>query len=473
MKNCSAIQWFWCFIAFILSTQANAQSNLDSNVIFTADEFIQVVKSFHPIVKQAALNVQMAKAAKLSARGAFDPSIYINSDQKTFDGKNYYTYTNPELKIPTWYGIEVKAGLENNGGLFLNDEVSAGKTSYLGVSVPVAKNLTMDRRRAVLKQASLFVQQSDAERLNTINDILYDAYVAYYEWANRFQQYEIISTAVAVNQARFNLVKIGYRQGDRPAIDTVEALAQLQNFQFLQSEALVKFANAGVDLSNFLWLENDQPFTLPNTTIPEVFANASLNNVVPLLDELLLNAKLSHPKLAMTNFKIKSLTVEKQLKFQSLLPMVNLKANLLNKGYNVFKGANAAFFQQNNKFGIDIGMPLRLSEGRGEYRRAKLKIKDAGYDLSLQQVQIANKVRYYYNEMTALRNQVNIMEAALKNYQTLLRGETTRFNSGESTLFVLNSRENKVLETQQKLVELQNKYSKSLVAMQWAAGQLR
>jgi outer membrane protein TolC len=473
MKNCSAIQWFWVFVTIILSIETNAQNKADSSLIFTADDFIQVVKRFHPIVKQAELNVQMAKAAKLTARGAFDPSIYINSDQKTFDSKNYYTYTNPELKIPTWYGIEVKAGLENNGGLFLNEEVSAGKTSYLGVSVPVAKNLVMDRRRAVLKQASIFIQQSDAERLNTINDVLYDAYAAYYEWANRYQQFEIISTVVAVNQARFNLVKIGYRQGDRPAIDTVEALAQLQNFQFLQSEALVKFANAGVDLSNFLWLENDQPFTLPNTTIPEVFANASLDKVVPLLDELLLNAKMAHPKLAMTNFKIKSLTVEKQLKFQSLLPMINLKANLLNKGYDVFKGANAAFFQQNNKFGIDIGMPLRLSEGRGEYRRAKLKIKDAGYDLSLQQVQIANKVRYYYNEMTALRNQVNIIEAALKNYQTLLRGETTRFNSGESTLFILNSRENKVLETQQKLVELQNKYSNSLVAMQWAAGQLR
>jgi outer membrane protein TolC len=460
-------------IGVLTSSLAWSQNGIDSTqTVFKMQSFIDVVRSFHPVVKQAQIGVDMAKAARLAARGAFDPAFYLSTDQKTFDGKNYFIYTNPELKIPTWYGVEVKAGLENNGGLFTSDEISLGKTSYLGVSVPLAKNLVMDKRRAALQQAKIFVQQSEADRLIQVNDILLDAYIAYLDWQSRYQFLQVVRNAVEVNAARFNLVKIAYRQGDRPAIDTVEALAQLQNFQFLEQEAMLRFRNAGVDLSNFLWLANDLPYQLPTNAIPEPQALV-MSQPMPLEDELLQAARQGHPKLQSTNFKLQSLEVERKLKFQSLLPTFNVKTNLLNKGYNVLKGVDAAFFENNYKFGIDLGMPLRLSEGRGEYRRAKLKLRDTRYDFSLLEVQIANKVRIYYNEIIGFRQQVNTMDAALRNYQTLLRGEDVRFRNGESSLFILNARENKVLETQQKVVELIFKYSKSLVSAQWAAGQLR
>ena len=463
----------WVILGVLASSWGWAQNRTDSVLtIFKMESFIEVVRSFHPVVQQAQLDVEMAKAARLSARGAFDPSFYLSTDQKTFDGKNYFIYTNPELKIPTWYGVEVKAGLENNGGFFTSNEVTLGKTSYLGVSVPLAKNLVMDRRRAVLQQAKIFVQQSEADRLNQVNDILLDAYVAYLDWQTRYQFFQVVRNAVQVNEARFNLVKIAYRQGDRPAIDTVEALAQLQNFQFLEQEAFLRFKNAGLELSNFLWLANNQPYELPSNAVPEPQA-VVMNQPMPLEDELLQAARSNHPKLRSFDFKIQSLEVERKLKFQSLLPTFNVKTNLLNKGYNVLKGVDAAFLENNYKFGIDLGMPLRLSEGRGEYRRAKIKLREARFDVNLLQVQIANKVRSYYNEIIGFRQQVNTMDAALRNYQTLLRGEDVRFRNGESSLFILNARENKVLETQQKVVELIFKYSKSLVSAQWAAGQLR
>ena len=118
-------------------------------------------------------------------------------------------------------------------------------------------------------------------------------------------------------------------------------------------------------------------------------------------------------------------------------------------------------------------MPLRLSEGRGAYKIAKLKIIETNYALGLQQQEIENKIRYYYNELSGLQKQITIYEQAYINYQTLFRGEDTRFKAGESTLFLLNTRENKVLEALQKLTELKAKFYKTQVALQWAAGQLR
>lgn len=444
--------------------------------ILSPDDFINIVKEFHPVVKQADINIEKAKAGITIARGGFDPSIYLNSDQKTFDGKNYYSYTNPELKIPTWYGIEIKGGFENNGGQFLNSEVSAGQSSYLGLSVPLAKNLLMDKRRATLQQAKIFKQQTEAERQNTINDLLFDAYTAYWEWAMAYQVYEVLTNAVQVNEARFDLVKIAFRQGDRPAIDTVEALTQLQNFQFLQSESLVNLRNTAVGLSNFLWLPNNTFYQLGDDIMPDKkWTQQNITQLpLPVLDELTYTARLNHPKLRMYNFKLQSLEVDRKLKFQSLLPTVNVKGYVLNKGYDMFNGiGKMGFYENNNKFGIDIGLPLRLSEGRGGYKAAKLKIQETNLELNLQQMTIENKIKNYFNQLTGLQQQVSIYEQAYQNYQTLFRGEDTRFRAGESSLFLLNSRENKQLEALQKLMELKAKFYKTRQAVLWAAGQLQ
>jgi len=465
------------FLSFLFyTTNCFSQNKLEDSQVLSPEDFVAIVKTFHPVIKQADINIEKAQADITIARGGFDPSLYYYNDQKTFRGENYYNYSNTELKIPTWYGIEVKAGLENNVGEDLNSESTFGKSSYVGISVPLAKNLVMDRRRAVLKQAKIFRDQSGVERLNTINNLLYEGYSAYWNWVKEYQVFEVISNTVTVNEARFDLIKIAYRQGDRPAIDTVEALAQLQNFQFLQSESLVKLQNAAVELSNFLWQQNNTWYQLGLNVVPASNWNQQDIGSIPVVmrDELLLTARLTHPKLSMYNYKLQVLEIERKLKFQSLLPTVNLRANLLNKNYNVLKGVGVPdYFQNNNKFGIDIGMPLRLSEGRGGYRMAKLKIQETNYDISLQQQEIENKVKYYYNELMGLREQIKIYNAAYLNFQTLFRGEDVRFRAGESSLFLLNTRENKVLEALQKLIELKTKFFKSQAAVQWAAGQLR
>jgi outer membrane protein TolC len=55
----------------------------------------------------------------------------------------------------------------------------------------------------------------------------------------------------------------------------------------------------------------------------------------------------------------------------------------------------------------------------------------------------------------------------------LLRAEEFKLKLGESSLFLVNSRENKLLETEQKYAELRSKFFNSLISMQAAAGALR
>jgi hypothetical protein len=90
----------------------------------------------------------------------------------------YYSILNSSFKIP-WYGIEIKAGFDQNEGYYLNPEntvPNAGLTS-LGISVPLGQGLFINQRMADLRKAKMQMQLGQAG-LQAIA-VLYDASVCF------------------------------------------------------------------------------------------------------------------------------------------------------------------------------------------------------------------------------------------------------------------------------------------------------
>ncbi len=465
------LKYLTLFTALIILSPAKAQ---DSFKKLSAQQVMEIVKQFHPVVRQADIFIEKAKADVTIAKGMFDPVLQNETAQKTFDGNNYYYYNRPELSIPTWFGVEVFAGLEYLSGNRTDPVETKGETSYFGVSVPLAKNLLMDKRRAALQTAKIFREASAIEKKYILNNLLFEAMKSYWNWVQQYQVYKILTDAVSVNEKRVELIKTAFRLGERPAIDTTEALTQLQNFELLKSEAYLDFQNTGLELSVYLWTAGTQPYNLPASIIPGDDLQ-SLNIAaasIPDLNSLLEAARQNHPELIIYNYKLNVLSVEKKLKFQELLPTVNFRYNQLGKGYDVLKTATGPLFENNFQYGLSLGIPLRLSQGRGGYRKAKLNITETQLQLSQKKMQVEIKVKSYFNELLNLKSQVALQEKAYKNYLILQRGEEIRFQAGESSLFLINVRENKTLEALQKLQELKAKYFKTENALQWAAGLL-
>jgi outer membrane protein TolC len=390
---------------------------------------------------------------------------------KELDGVLYYNQSQYELKIPTWFGIDVHAGIESTTGNRLNPEETKGPSSYVGLSVPVVKNLLLDKRRAILKQAAIFKSMSEAEQRATINTLLNDASGAYWNWWEAYTVYQLFGAALDNAEKRLHMVRIAYQQGERPAIDTLEAITQLQAFQLRQSEIGIQLNQARLELSAYLWQKDAQSYELPQEVVPGILPSG-LPPHPAAVDELL-QATNGHPEVQQYRFKLKSLQLERRLKFQSLLPSVYLKYNQLGKGFDMTKTVSNPWLENNYRYGISINMPLRLSEGRGEYRKAQLKIEQARLAQSLKQVQLQNKVQQYFFQVQQLKQQVQLQQDALGLLQRLQRSEEQKFLNGESTLFLINSREAKALEAAQKEVQLKAKYMESLYTLQWAAGQLQ
>jgi outer membrane protein TolC len=440
----------------------------------SADEVMQLVRRFHPVAKQAGIQVQQAKAKLLAARGGFDPILSQRLSEKTFDGTAYYEYNNTELAIPTWFGVEVKAGVESLNGNRVNSSETTGSSNYIGISVPLGRDLLMDKRRAILQSARVMRDASYAEQQRLLNDLLLDAQKAYWNWYKSYRVLAVLDEAVAVNEKRLMFVRGAYKQGDRPALDTTEALAQLQQLQVQQQAATLELRNNQLELSVFLWTPEENPYLLPNEVSPLLPGGeqALETQPIPVLDSLLDVARKNHPELLLYNFKLQTLSIEKRYRFQQLLPQADLQYNFLQEGNRFANTIKAPLFDNNFQYGLKMSIPLRLSAERGNYRNTKLTINSVRLEQDLKTTQIENKVKAYFNELVNLRSQVALQTKAYSNYYLLQRGEEIRFTIGESSLFLVNARENKRLEALQKLQELKAKLALASYQLSWAAGRL-
>ena len=455
-------------LLFIKYSKAN-----DSAQTLSLKSFLQIVKQFHPVAKQANLQVDKATADLTIARGNFDPIFAGGGSNKTFDGINYYQTNTTQLNIPIWYGIELNAGIEYLAGSRTNPTETNGKTSFAGISIPLAKNLLMDKRRAALQQAKVMIGASEQEKKILLNELMMDAADAYWRWVQAYLIYNTYNNVISLNKKRVNLVSTAYLLGERPAIDTTEAIAQLQNFEYLQNNAFLAWQNATLLLNTFLWKQNNEAYELSAAVLPaEKTENLYDGIIFPEMEKIITDAKTAHPELSIYTFKINALNIERKLKFQDLLPKADLKYNQLGKGYNVAAAATKTLFDNNYRFGLNFSMPLRLSQGRGEYKMAKIKITEAQLQQGQKEIDIINKVKKYYNQLVNYKKQVNLLQKNYTNYLQLQRGEETKFFNGESSLFLVNSRENKTLETFLKLTEVTVSFNKASLELQWAAGQL-
>jgi outer membrane protein TolC len=468
--------YFKQFLVLIFLSLGFTTMAQDTSKTLNSKQVISLVRKFHPIVKQTEIYIEESRASLLLAKGAFDPLLQGYSARKTLDGVNYYNYNSPSLTIPTWFGIELQTGVENLSGSRLNPSQTSGSIGYLGASIPLAKDLIIDKRRAALKQAKIVKSMALVDQKAVVNDLLMNTMEAYWQWVKAYQTYEVVKNNVTINQTRFELVKKSYLNGERAGIDTLEAMAQLQSFQYLQNMRWLEFQNAGLQLSTFLWTPDGEPYNLPENIIPQkdwetetvlTDFNVSLNN-------LLEQANQNHPELQLYDYKLDVLAIESKLKFQELLPKLDFQYNYLSKGYaNLYSEPLMPLFENNYNYALKFEVPLRLSQGRGSYKLAKLKIQDTELSQDQKRIAIQAKVKSYYNEMMNLQAQIDLQTKNYGMYQQLVKAEEGRFFNGESSLFVINSRENKALEALEKLIELKTKYSKTLYALQWSAGLLQ
>ncbi len=463
-------------IFFLVACFTAAAAPSDTTVkILSVSEFIQIIKTYHPVAKQAQLIPEKAKSEQLIARGRWDPNLYSILDNKTYNGTKYYSYFENKISVPVWYGIEVNAGYDFVYGQNINNEniLPQNGLGYLGISVSLLKNMLLDKQRASLKQAQLFREASEQQRLVILNDLLLNAFKTYYDWSYSYHEYLIYTEAVKIALIRYNATLQGVIYGDKAAIDTTEALTQLQSRQFQLNEAWLRFLNNGFELNNYLWLDNNSPSPIDTSIVPMPLNSDFTQQQMQLtyLDDMAIELQETQPILLNYNFKLRQLDIERKLKLENLKPTLNAKYNVLSEQFN-FQSQAGMLLSNNYTFGINFSMPLTFMEGRGALRLTKLEIQNTLYALDNKKQELLNKLRSTFNELITTQKQTKLFEQSVQGFKTLLEGETIRLNNGESSLFLVNARETRFLEAQVTLRALQTKYYKTEAELKWSVGNI-
>ena len=462
-----------CIVLLTLAFNIRAQ---DSTRVLTVQDFFALILKNHPVARQAKLLNERAKQEIRIAKGFLDPSLNSKLYNKEFESKEYYTLWDNYLRIPTWYGVDFKAGFERNTGPFVSGEniTPTNGLTYIGISVPIGQGLFIDERRSQIKQAQQFSTIAEAERVKIINKLLLQAAKDYWDWMYYYNKWTLYKEGLSLATIRYGAVSERARQGDLSAIDTVEAMMQVQNFQILLTQSEVEYRNTSLILSNYLWNEDGAPVEINNLVIPsesgsEISAlqSDSLNGLIAL-------ASSNHPDLVKLNAKIIQLNIEKRFIADKFKPKIYLDYNLLQAGFpgngDVF---SSGYFSSNYKLGASFSYPLFLRNERGKFQLTKLKIQETNYELQQTNREIENSIRAAGNDWLALEKQIVFQQSLVRNSESLRMGEQTRFENGESSIFLINTREVTLINNQVKLYELKAKYAKSKVMLQWAAGLVR
>lgn len=435
-------------------TPVNAQLFTPEELSY--NEYLGYVKKYHPSVKQADLQLTMAQANLMQSRGAFDPKIEVDYSQKEFKSTNYYSLLNSSFKIPTWYGIEVKAAFDNSEGIFLNPQLitpTSGLTS-LGINVPLGQGLFINQRMADLKKARLQIQLSQSERKLMAVEVLYKASIAYFNWLKTYKELLLYESYYDNAQRRYKGIVSLIEQGDKPSIDSTEAGIVVKNRQLNLEDAKLKLIKTKLEVSNFLWLDDGIPMELSNEIQPEIQIVLTIDNTLKT-NELLTNEFniIEHPKVKAIESKLNMLDVDRRLKANMLLPKIDI-------GYHYLSEPNTftEYKFDNYKVGVNFYYPLFLRKERGSLKLAKFKVQDTELSLAIEKQQITNKVKAQQTEIVSLQRQNKMIDALVKDYTIMLNSEERLFSFGESSMFLINSRENSLVTSQLNQINLENRY---------------
>ena len=308
-----------------------------------------------------------------------------------------------------------------------------------------------------MRKARAYQEVLNFQRQLEMNKLLYQASIAYWDWSFSFAAWELFQEVLQRSEARFVFIRETYLAGDAAEIDTVEAFTQLQQVRLGLIEAEINLRKSRRLLDIFIWAD------IPQSIQPEPLIRSTLEVNEAVEDLLLIDPVIgSHPQLRQLNSELKAYEAERRWKAEQLKPQLDVKYQLLsNASGNESFAWTRNLDPANYKWGISFNFPLFLRKERASLQMAKLKIQETQLKSSQKETELLNKSEALQFQLGNMQQQIAMFSSLYQNVRRLMEAEEIKFRAGESTIFLLNSRELKYLDAGQKQLDLQRKYLKA------------
>ncbi len=438
-------RYFLCYILVLLPIIVGAADTL------TLSQYQDIVLRNHPLVGKAELYDEIAKSYLLKGKGALDQKFYTDYDGKQFKGLNYFRRWNSELKIPTRYPIDVSLGYENNTGVFLNNDntVPSNGLLYGTINVTLLRGLLFDEQRFALKESKLLADKSRIEQELIVRNVLVQSMNAYVDWATAFRGLEIISAYLDRVSDRHQFIIQLYENGDKPAIDTIESRINLNTATKTKIIAEEDLLRKRQKLNMFLWDNSGEPMVLVESVFPQdikAVADVLSEESFPLSTIWELD-----PIIRKKQIEIEQIHLENKLEREQLKPQLDLKLNTIHS-----LGDNQLAYSYNvndYKLGASVAVPIVNRKTRGQIRLNTALINQSILDQQYYQAELFNMYTMLNSAQSLNQESLAVSIEKVQNSNLLYTAEQLKFELGESSVFLLNSRELKLLESETEYIK--------------------
>jgi len=427
-----------------------------SETILSEEQFLDWLISNHPQSRSAALLPEFGQANLIAAQGLFDPVIGGTYYRKNFQDRLYYSKLDAGVMQPIRFlGADLQAGIELNSGTFLNPERSTpvDGLGYLGLRIPLLQGLSIDKRRTELKLSELYSERTNFLALERYNAILLEGLSTYWTWVRSKERVKVLEVVLNNNEEVFKGIKIGFLQGDRPAIDTTEAFLQYQNILMQYNRELIRLQTATNNLQSNLFDEVADPIKVAQNTSYTTFPNSEAYSGSTLQMLELENILDLHPAIKILRNEAEKLSADLRWEKERLKPQLDVHYNFLsNTGMSPLE---QSYFNDNYQAAVNLQFPLLFRNARGRTEMVKIQERQNQLALTDELNYLANASEAARFSLNNLREQLLVARGINENSRKLYQAELTRFRLGESSVFLVNTREIQFLQAQNNLIDLE------------------
>lgn len=414
----------------------------------------------HPLLRSRQHERARAEALLKAAEGGFDPTIKIEKGDYL---SGYYTGSRLNMYVdqPTpYYGIKGVAGYRLGEGTFpvydTHYDTHNGGEFYAGVEVPLLRDRAIDKRRAAVAQASQEQLAVDATLRSRVLDLVRAGSHAYWDWTGAVQKYYLMKELLGIAEKRQAFLEERVKLGEIPRIETVdnERIVLQRRAAVVAAERGVK--NAALNLSLFHRDKVGQPIEPKRVQALSLGDVLKLNPPLPsygTVNEVLVR----RPDLDRLEAQVAQANIERQVWENEALVQMNV-------GVSVSKDTGSGrkeLEETEGKGWIKMEIPIfnRQARGREEGMKERLQELSLAKEFAVQKVE--QEVADAANAVQLLAERKELALNEYKRAQEVTIGERIRFQDGDSSLIILNLREQQEAEAGAKLIDIHVDYHKA------------
>lgn len=426
------------------------------------DEVLQSVLDRYPPWLSTLLERDLASGRLLQALGGFDTNLSAKLGGQ-LDGYYESTTLDAMLEQPLVSGDTIYGGYRISDGFLPDYDKNRTQDNgelVLGGRLPLFRDRTIDRRRAIVKQARIDVELADPTIARARIDFVRAAQRTYYAWVAAGRRLTVARELLQLASARSADLARAVERQFLAAIDVTDNDRLIAQRQVFVVRAERQLQQAALELSLFLRDTDDAPIVPDAVRLPTDFGTGA-EPAPPALASLQADVELAirqRPELRRLQLQIDRVDTDRQLAENQTLPNLDLVVEASRSLSNdPYRDPN-----ENELFvGAELKLPLQRRDAQGRLAQATATLARLRLDQQFARDRVVNEIADIRSALQAAFDQIAATRRNVALAGELVAAERRSFELGRSDLFRIQLRELQLADAQALAVEAELEYHRA------------